>query len=205
MGDLLKPDTRTRSPSAAILAPRRIDSRPCSPQACRRRRDIDKAADAGLDYFAKLEQAGYFVPVDISASSLLRARPRSDRWDYLALADRDNPEGEPPPRLRWSYPRQASSAGVYVQAISAYAPIPMRLNCGWNALFRCVPTDLAQRLLPPDSIPDLVKSGKVSSGPSCQCRRGAYDKAIVPDPGAAAASKETITKKWDSVVGGDVK
>src|SRR4249919_3156119 len=46
--------------------------------------DVDKAAAAGLDYFAKLNKAGNFVPVGISAAALAQgSTPIGIRWDYL--------------------------------------------------------------------------------------------------------------------------
>src|SRR5882672_8122746 len=44
--------------------------------------DVDKAAAAGLDYFAKLNKAGNFVPVGISAAALAQgSTPIGVRWD----------------------------------------------------------------------------------------------------------------------------
>src|SRR5262245_38282049 len=51
--------------------------------------DASKAADAGLQYFAKLNKNGNFVPTIGKAGTLAQgATPVIIRWDYNALADR---------------------------------------------------------------------------------------------------------------------
>ena len=44
------------------------------------------------------------------------------RWDYLALGDRDSLKGNP--NVEVVIPKSGVFGGVYVQAISAYAPHP---------------------------------------------------------------------------------
>ena len=84
---------------------------------------IDEAAKAGLDFFAQLNKAGNFVPIDISAAALAQgSAPIGIRWDYLALGDRDTLKGNPPVSV--VVPKTGIVGGVYVQAISAYAPHP---------------------------------------------------------------------------------
>ncbi|MGL1102630.1 hypothetical protein ACSTLM_00280, partial [Vibrio parahaemolyticus] len=76
---------------------------------------------AGLEYFAALNKSGNFVPVIGKAASVAQgATPVLVRWDYNALADRDTLKGNPP--IDVVVPKSGVVAGVYVQAISAYAP-----------------------------------------------------------------------------------
>ena len=85
--------------------------------------DIAKAGDAGLKYFAELNKNGNFVPTIGKAGTLAQgATPVILRWDYNALADRDTLKGNPPVTV--VVPQTGVVAGVYVQAISAYAPHP---------------------------------------------------------------------------------
>jgi putative spermidine/putrescine transport system substrate-binding protein len=168
--------------------------------------DIDKAADAGLDYFAKLNKAGNFVPVDISASYLAQGTaPIGIRWDYLALGDRDTLKGNPPVAV--VVPKTGIVGGVYVQAISAYAPHPNAAKLWMEWLY----SDASQLTwlkgyCHPIRFQDLVKNGKVPADLLAKLPPAeAYDKALFPTLAQQAASKETITKKWDSVVGVTVK
>src|SRR5512135_1751764 len=84
------------------------------------------AADAGtqgLNFFAQLNKAGNFVPVIGKAASLAQGTtPILVRWDYNALADRDTLKGNP--NVSVIVPKSGVVAGVYVQAISAFAPHP---------------------------------------------------------------------------------
>src|SRR5579863_9912708 len=85
--------------------------------------DAAKAGDAGLAYFADLNKKGNFVPVIGKSASLAQgATPVILRWDYNALADRDTLKGNP--KVDVVVPKSGVVAGVYVQAISAFAPHP---------------------------------------------------------------------------------
>ena len=77
----------------------------------------------GLKFFADLNKSGNFVPVIGKAASLAQGTtPIIVRWDYNALADRDTLKGNP--KVQVVVPKTGVVAGVYVQAISAYAPHP---------------------------------------------------------------------------------
>src|ERR1700710_2247295 len=85
--------------------------------------DASKAGAAGLSFFGKLNKNGNFVPVIGKAASLAQGTtPVIVRWDYNALADRDTLKGNP--KVQVGIPKTGVVAGVYVQAISAYAPHP---------------------------------------------------------------------------------
>ena len=85
--------------------------------------DASKADQAGLKFFADLNKSGNFVPVIGKAASLAQGTtPIVVRWDYNALADRDTLKGNP--KVQVVVPKTGVVAGVYVQAISAYAPHP---------------------------------------------------------------------------------
>ena len=77
----------------------------------------------GLKFFAELNEAGNFVPVSGQAAPLVQgATPISIRWDYLALGYRDTLKDNPAVEI--VVPKSGVVAGVYVQAISAFAPHP---------------------------------------------------------------------------------
>ncbi|MFN3548065.1 MAG: ABC transporter substrate-binding protein, partial [Mesorhizobium sp.] len=82
-----------------------------------------EAGEKGLEFFAELNKAGNFVPVIGKAGTLAQgATPIIVMWDYNALAAKDTLAGNPPVEV--VVPKSGVLAGVYVQAISAYAPHP---------------------------------------------------------------------------------
>src|SRR3954466_6710057 len=81
------------------------------------------AGAAGLKFFADLNKAGNFVPVIGKAAPVAQGTtPIVAAWDYNALAWKDGFAGNPAASV--VVPPDAVLAGVYVQAISAYAPHP---------------------------------------------------------------------------------
>src|SRR6185295_4660536 len=80
-------------------------------------------AQPGLDYFKNLNSAGNLVPT-ISNNGLVAKgeTPIRITWDYNALAGKDQMAGNPP--IEVVVPASGRFAGVYVQAISKYAPHP---------------------------------------------------------------------------------
>ena len=164
------------------------------------------AGTAGLKYFADLNKAGNLVPVIGKAASIAQgATPIVIRWDYNALADRDTLKGNPP--IEVVVPKSAVIAGVYIQAISAFAPHPNAAKLWMEYLY----SDEGQLgwlkgYCHPIRFSDLAAKGKIPKEmmdalPPAE----GYAKAIFPTLAEQAASKEVITKQWDAVVGADVK
>jgi putative spermidine/putrescine transport system substrate-binding protein len=165
-----------------------------------------KAGEAGLKFFADLNKAGNFVPVIGKAASLAQgSTPIIIRWDYNALADRDTLKGNP--QVEVVIPKTGVVAGVYVQAISAYAPHPNAAKLWMEHLY----SDEGQLLwlkgyCHPIRFNDLVKNGKVPQEMLDKLPpAAAYEAAVFPTLDEQAAGKEAITKQWDSVVGANVK
>jgi len=98
-------------------------------------------------------------------------------------------------------------AGVYVQAISAYAPHPNAAKLWMEYLY----SDEGQLgwlkgYCHPIRFQNLVASRKVPADllaklPSAD----AYAKAVFPTLEQQDRAKEVITKQWDTVVGANVK
>jgi putative spermidine/putrescine transport system substrate-binding protein len=160
------------------------------------------AGEAGLEFFKQLNTAGNFVPITGKAASLAQgATPIIIRWDYGALADRDTLAGNP--EVEVIVPPSAVVAGVYVQAISAYAPHPNAAKLWMEYLY----SDEGQLLwlkgyCHPIRFNDLVKNGKVPQELLDKLPpAAAYEKAIFPSLDEQAAAKEVITTQWDTVVG----
>ena len=168
--------------------------------------DAAKAGQAGLEFFAALSKAGNFVPTIGKVASLAQgATPVIVRWDYNALADRDTLKGNP--AVDVVVPKSGVVAGVYVQGISAYAPHPNAAKLWMEYLY----SDEGQigflkGYCHPIRFDDLVKSKSVPADLMSKLPPAdAYATAVFPTLAQQNASKEAITKQWDSVVGANVK
>jgi len=164
------------------------------------------AGTKGLAFFAALNKAGNFVPVIGKAAPVAQGTtPIVATWDYNALAWKDGFAGNP--KAEVVVPSDGVVAGVYIQAISAYAP---HLNAaklweeylysdegqiGWLAGY-CHPirfNDLASKnAVPADLLAKLPDPAL-------------YAKAVFPTLDEQAAAKDAITKGWDSTVGANVQ
>ncbi len=160
-------------------------------------------AQAGLDYFAEMNTAGNLVPL-ISNNGLVATGETAVRitWDYNALAAVDSFEGNPAAEV--VIPATGRFAGVYVQAISAYAPHPNAAKLWMEFLYSdegqaiwmkgyCHPireADMRERGVIPADL--LAKLPDVSG-------------AVFPSLAQLNAAKELIVANWDSAVGADVQ
>ena len=168
--------------------------------------DAKAAGDAGLKYFADLNKNGNFVPVIGKAAPLAQgSTPVIIRWDYNALADRDTLKGNP--KVDVVVPSSGVVAGVYVQAISAYAPHPNAAKL-WMEYLYSDEGQLAwlKGYCHPIRFNDLAEKGKIPQDLMAKMPPAdAYKKAVFPSLDDQATSKEVITKQWDSVVGANVQ
>jgi putative spermidine/putrescine transport system substrate-binding protein len=168
--------------------------------------DAAKAGEAGLKFFGELNKTGNFVPVIGKAASLAQgSTPIIIRWDYNALADRDTLQGNP--GVEVVVPKSGVVAGVYVQAISAYAPHPNAAKLWMEHLY----SDEGQLgwlkgYCHPIRFQDLVAKGKVPAELLAKLPPAeAYETAVFPTLDEQAQAKEVITKQWDTVVGANVQ
>jgi putative spermidine/putrescine transport system substrate-binding protein len=168
--------------------------------------DVAKAGEEGLKYFAELNKKGNFVPTIGKAASVAQgATPIVVRWDYNALADRDTLKGNP--KIEVVVPKTGVVAGVYVQAISAFAPHPNAAKLWLEYLY----SDEGQigwlkGYCHPIRFQDLVKNNKVPADVLAKLPPAAsYEKAVFPTLDQQSASSGVITKQWDTVVGANVK
>jgi putative spermidine/putrescine transport system substrate-binding protein len=163
------------------------------------------AGMAGLKFFADVSKAGNFVPVTGRPGPLAQGTtPIILRWDYNALADRDTLKGNP--KVEVVVPKSAVVAGVYVQAISAYAPHPNAAKLWMEYLY----SDEGQLLwlkgyCHPIRFNDLAASGKIPADLMAALPPAeGYAKAVFPTLEQQGVYKEIITKQWDTVVGVEV-
>jgi putative spermidine/putrescine transport system substrate-binding protein len=133
------------------------------------------------------------------------ATPIVVRWDYNALADRDTLKGNP--KVEVVVPKSGVVAGVYVQAISAFAPHPNAAKLWMEYLY----SDDGQigwlkGYCHPIRFQDLVKNKKVPADVLAKLPpAAAYETALFPTLEQQAQSSGVITKQWDTVVGANVK
>jgi putative spermidine/putrescine transport system substrate-binding protein len=167
--------------------------------------DAKSAGEKGLEFFKQLNASGNFVPVIGKSATLAQGQtPIIIYWDYNSLAGRDTLNGNPPADV--VIPKSGVVAGVYVQAISAYAPHPNAAKLWMEHLY----SDEGQLAwlkgyCHPARFNDLAKAGKIPQAlldkmPPAE----SYAAAKFPSLEEQAAAKEIITKQWDAVVGANV-
>ena len=163
----------------------------------------DEAAQAGLEFFKSLNEAGNFVPIDGDSRTVgIGETPVLIDWSYNSIANDVALAGNPD--LETTVPTQGSLAGVYVQAISAYAPHPNAAKLwmeylysdegqlGWASGY-CYPIRF-EAMKAAGSIPEDL----LSQLPSTE---GAY----FPTIDEINSAKTVITEGWPTVVGVEVK
>ena len=163
----------------------------------------EEAAQAGLEYFKSLNEAGNFVPIDGDSRTVgIGETPIMVDWSYNSIANDVTLAGNPD--LETVVPTKGSIAGVYVQAISAYAPHPNAAKLwmeylysdegqlGWASGY-CYPIRF-NAMSAAGTIPDDM----LSQLPSTE---GAYFPTIED----INAAKAVITEGWPTVVGVEVK
>lgn len=157
----------------------------------------------GLDLFKQLYEAGNYVPV-ISNNALVASgeTPIRITWDYLALSGADEMAGNPP--IEVVIPATGRFGGVYVQAISAYAPHPNAAKLWMEHLYSdegqvmwmkgyCHPireSDLRARGVVPQELLDKLPS---------------VEGAVFPSAEQLGNAKKVITEGWDTVVGAEIQ
>jgi putative spermidine/putrescine transport system substrate-binding protein len=160
-------------------------------------------AQPGLDFWAQVNGAGNFVPVIADTGTFARGEtPIIIQWDYLALGDRDSLAGNPPVEV--VIPASGRLGGIYVQAISAYAPHPNAAKLWMEWLY----SDEGQLLwmegyCHPIREPDLRDRGVIPQ--ELLDKIPDVSGAVFPSLEQQNAAKAVITEGWDSVVGVDVK
>ena len=162
------------------------------------------AADAmpGLDFFKQLNDAGNFVPVIALPGTIAQGEtPITIAWDYNNLAWRDSLAGNPPVEV--VVPATGVVAGVYVQAISAYAPHPNAAKLWMEYLY----SDEGQLLwmkgyCHPIREADLRARGVVPE--ELAAKLPDVTGAVFPTVEQLVDGKTVITENWDGVVGAEV-
>ncbi len=160
------------------------------------------ALNRGIDYFKGLKDGGNYVPVNGNSQNLAQGTtPIYFDWDYNLLAMRDTLAGNPPVEV--VVPTDAVIAGVYVQAISAYAPHPNAAKLWMEFLY----SDEGQLLwlegyCHPIRFNDMVERGVIPQAMLDKLPPAEnYAKAVFPSLAEQAEAKEAIAANWASQMG----
>jgi putative spermidine/putrescine transport system substrate-binding protein len=160
-------------------------------------------AQPGLDFFKKLNDAGNFVPTIAKPGTIDQgATPITIRWTYNALAHRDEANGNP--EIDVVVPKSGRFGGVYVQAISAFAPHPNAAKLWMEFLY----SDEGQNIwlkgyCNPIRYEDMAGRNAIPAEVAAKLPDTAG--AVFPTLEQLNKATELITKQWDTVVGADVK
>lgn len=164
------------------------------------------SGEKGLEFFAELNKKGNFVPVTGKSGTIAQGQtPIVAAWDYNLLAWRDSLKGNPPVEV--VIPKSASLAGVYVQAISAFAPHPSAAKL-WMEYLYSDEGQLAwlEGYCHPARFNAMVSAGKIPADLLAKLPPAeGYAKAVFPTVEEQAANKAAVTGGWDKVVGATVK
>ncbi len=160
----------------------------------------------GLDFFKELNTRGNLLPLIANTGSIAKGEtPITFQWNYLALANAESFNGNPP--LQIVYPKSVNWGGYYLQAVSAYAPHPAAARLWQEFLYSdegqmiwmkgyCAPARLAdmfQRGVVPEDLKAKMPAPEVIAN------------AVVPNREQLSAARELIKNEWDKVVGLDIK
>ncbi len=157
-------------------------------------------AQPGLDFFAELNAAGNLVPLIAESGTVASGEtPVTIRWTYNALANRDE-NGD---NIVVQVPASGRFGGVYVQAISAYAPHPNAAKLWMEYLY----SDEGQLgwlegYCNPIRYDDMVARGVVPE--ELAAKLPDSTGAVFPTVEQIDKAKTLIVENWDSVVGVNV-
>jgi len=160
-------------------------------------------ASAGLTFFKQLNDKKIFVPVIAKQATVASGEtPIVLAWTYNALADRDALKGNP--AVTVVVPKTGKLGGMYVQAISAYAPHPNAAKLWMEWLY----SDEGQNVwlkgyCNPIRYDAMTKAGAVD--PTLAAKLPDSSGAALPTLDQITKANTTITTGWPTTVGVTVK
>lgn len=165
----------------------------------------EEAAQAGLEFFKQLNEAGNLVPIDGDSRTVgIGETPILVDWSYNSIANDVNLAGNPD--LETVVPSAGRIAGVYVQAISAYAPHPNAAKLWMEYLY----SDEGQLIYAsspgfchPIRFEAMSAAGTIPAEVLAQLP--STDGAYFPTIDEINAAKAIIVEGWPTVVGVEVK
>jgi putative spermidine/putrescine transport system substrate-binding protein len=156
----------------------------------------------GVDFFARLKQAGNFIPVNATPQTIASGQtPIVIDWDYLNLG---YSKQFPAARIAVQIPTSGVYGAYYCQAINNWAPHPWAARLWQEFLY----SDVGQLLWlkgysHPARFADMSRRKVI---PKALIRAlpspAAYAKVRFATPAANAKARATIREQWPSKVGG---
>jgi len=160
----------------------------------------------GLQYFANMNKVGNLVPlIAVTGTVASGETPITIEWDYNALANRDTLAGNP--NIEVVIPATGVVAGVYIQAISAYAPHPNAAKLWMEFLY----SDEGQIIWlkgygHPARYNDMAKRGVIPADVAAKLPAAAlYAKAVFPSLEQQIAAGKAVAEGWDKIVGANIQ
>jgi putative spermidine/putrescine transport system substrate-binding protein len=159
-------------------------------------------AQPGLDFFKKLNDMGNFDPVIAKTATMVNETPIRIAWTYNALSDKDSLAGNP--NIDVTVPASGRFGGMYVQAISAFAPHPNAAKLWMEYLY----SDAGQNTwlsgyCNPIRYDAMVKAGTVDT--AAQAKLPDTTGTVLPTLDQITKATDVITKGWPTTVGATVK
>jgi putative spermidine/putrescine transport system substrate-binding protein len=162
--------------------------------------------EPGLRFFASMNKAGNLLHLIANSGTLASGQtPIVIDWDYNALANRDRLEDNP--KVQVLVPTTGVVAGVFVQAISAYAPHPNAAKLWMEYLY----SDEGQLLWlkgygRPVRFVDLAERRTIPADYAARLPPAAsYARVVFPTIEQQAAASRAIADGWDGIVGADIQ
>lgn len=161
-------------------------------------------AEPGLQFFKQLNDMGNLLPVIAKPATIAQGEtPITLRWDYNALANRDETASNP--EIAIVIPKSGTLAGVYVQAISAYAPRPHAARLWMEFLY----SDEGQLLwlkgyATPARFDDLKARNVIPQDLLAKLPQTDV-KVSIPTAEQINKASDVITKGWPTIVGTKVE
>jgi putative spermidine/putrescine transport system substrate-binding protein len=162
--------------------------------------------DPGLQYFAKMNKAGNLIPLIAVTGTLASGEtPITIEWDYNALANKDTLAGNP--EIQIIVPNDGVVAGVYIQAISAYAPHPNAAKLWMEYIY----SDEGQLIWlkgygHPVRFNDMAKRNVVPAALAAKLPpSSSYANAVFPTLEQQTAAGKAVAEGWDKIVGANIQ
>jgi putative spermidine/putrescine transport system substrate-binding protein len=145
---------------------------------------------------------GNFVPVIAKTATMVNETPIRIAWTYNALSDKDSLAGNP--NIDVTVPASGRFGGMYVQAISAFAPHPNAAKLWMEYLY----SDAGQNTwlsgyCNPIRYDAMVKAGTVDT--AAQAKLPDTTGTVLPTLDQITKATDVITKGWPTTVGATVK
>jgi putative spermidine/putrescine transport system substrate-binding protein len=160
-------------------------------------------ATPGLTFFKQLNDAGNFVPIIAKTANVAAGdSPIRIAWTYNALADKVSLKDNPP--ITVVVPKSGRFGGMYVQAISAYAPHPNAAKLWMEYLY----SDEGQNLwlkgfCNPIRYDDMATKGTLD--PTAKAALPDTTGALLPTLDQITKATDVISKGWPTTVNVTVK